>query len=355
MTTLDDWTQDSVWYNTLAVFEKYGIKLPTRKYFKGLIRKVCNKLGVSREQIRIVAAPWAIMYYRGDWTGVSFDAVSSLAEKGTDIIFIEKLDMVKVFGKYADQYGIALVNSHGHLVEYAEDLAEKAEASGAHVAIGVDYDIPGILIASKLRGVLWLGVNEETLLHFGISKQDKQRVVPYNPKRKRITDENFEELVNSNPRFAGKVGIDFLKRNKVELDAVLAEVGSRRLFEYFKDLIEEKHPKRDYTRVIESRPALEHHYPKAIRYFTRYILDHVESITEDEMKDIQSELRDVKGFLDVPEKEKEIDKRYGDIVAGDKHLKDIAEAIKNLASQEGYDLDQYDSQEKHHGGNDKKD
>ena len=76
----------------------------------------------------------------------------------------------------------------------------KAEVSGAHVAIGVDYDIPGVLIASKLKGALWLGVNEETLRHFGISKQDKQRVVPYNPKRKRITDINFEDLVNSEIR-----------------------------------------------------------------------------------------------------------------------------------------------------------
>jgi hypothetical protein len=135
MTILDEWTQDSVWYNALAVFEKYGKKLPTRKYFKGLIRTVCSKLGVTREQIGIVAAPWAVMYYKGDWTLVSFDAVDSLAENGTDIIFIEKLDQVKVHGKHADKYGIALVNSHGHLVDYAEDLARKAKASGAHVGL----------------------------------------------------------------------------------------------------------------------------------------------------------------------------------------------------------------------------
>jgi hypothetical protein len=344
-TEKDEWTQDSVWYNALPIFEKYSIKLPTRKYLKSLIRKVCNKLGVTREEIGIVAAPWAIMYYKGEWKMVSFDAVNSLAENGTDIIFIEKLDMVRVHGKDADKYGIALVNSHGHLVEYAEDLAKKAKASGAHVGIAVDYDIPGVLIASALKGVIWLGVNDEMLQHFGISKQDKQRVVPYDPKRTRITDENFERLVNSDPRFAGKVDINFLKRYKVELDAVLAAVGSRRLFKYYMDKMKEAYLKRNYTRVIESRPALEHHYPKAIRYFNKYIIDYVESITEDEREDIVSELEDVKGFLDVPEKEKEIDKRYEDIIAADKHLKNIAKAIKNLASQEGYDLDQYDSQD----------
>jgi hypothetical protein len=346
MTTIDELTQDSVWYNALAIFEKYGIKLPSRKYFKGLIRKVCRKLGVTREDIGIVAAPWAIMYYKGEWTAVSFDAVDSLAEKGTDIVFIEKLDLVRVHGKYADKFGIALVNSHGHMVEYAEDLAAKAQASGAHVGIAVDYDIPGVLIASALRGVVWLGVNEETLEYFGISKQDTQRVVPYNPKKKRITDENFRDLVKSDYRFHRKVDVEFLRKNKVELDAVLAEVGSERLFEYWKELLEKEYPRRDYTRVIESRPQLEDHYPKAIRNFTKYIYKHAESITEKESEKIEEELKDVEGFIDVPEKEKAIDKRLGDIIEGDQHLKDIAAALVNLAREKGYDLNQFDSAEK---------
>ena len=75
------------------------------------------------------------MYFDGNWTGVSFDAVNALANNGTDIVFIEKLDMVRVLGKYADKYGIALVNSHGHLSDYAQDLAKMAKVSGAHVAI----------------------------------------------------------------------------------------------------------------------------------------------------------------------------------------------------------------------------
>jgi hypothetical protein len=149
MNPIEPWTLDSAWYNTLPVFEKYGVKLPSRKYFKAQIRVVCEKLGFTREQLGIVAAPWATMYYNGIWTGVSFDAVNSLATKGTDIIFIEKLDLVRVFAKYADKFGLALVNSHGHLVEYAKDLTKAAEASGAHVSIATDYDIPGVLIASE--------------------------------------------------------------------------------------------------------------------------------------------------------------------------------------------------------------
>ena len=84
----DEWTQDSAWYNALPIFEKYGIKLPSRKYFKSLIKAACEKLGVTREQLGIVAAPWATMYFDGNWTGVSFDAVNALANNGTDIVFI---------------------------------------------------------------------------------------------------------------------------------------------------------------------------------------------------------------------------------------------------------------------------
>lgn len=141
----------------------------------------CERLGKTREQLGTVAAPWVTMYFRGSWTGVSFDAVNSLAKNRTDIIFIEKLDLVRVFGKYADRYGLALVKSHGHLVDYAKDLADAAEASGAHVAIATDYDIPRVLIASEIKGVIWLGINEKMLQQFGFSKQNKLMVVPYTP------------------------------------------------------------------------------------------------------------------------------------------------------------------------------
>ena len=117
------------------------------------------------------------------------------------------------------------------------------------------------------------------------------------------------------------------------------------------DILKKAYPKRDYTRVISSKPSLEHHYPKSIRNFTKYLSSHAESITEEESEKIEEELKDVPGFIDVPEKEKEIDKRLGDIVEADEHLKDIASAIEDLVSQEGYDLEKLDSQERNHGEN----
>jgi hypothetical protein len=277
----------------------------------------------------------------GVWTGVSFDAVNSLATKGTDIVFVEKLDLVRVFGKYADKFGIALVNSHGHLVEYAKDLTKAAKASGAHVAIATDYDIPGVLIASEAKEVIWLGVNEKMLQYFDLSKQNKNVVVPYNPKKKRIDHDNFRNLVESDIRFRGGIiDIDFLKKNKIELDAVLSAVGSENLWKYFMEELKESYPIRDYNRVISSRPSLLNHYPQSKRNLDQYIYNHVDSLISREREKIEAELRDVEGFLEVKKKKEEIEKRLGDIVEADPHLKKIGLKLEELIAKEGYNINQ---------------
>jgi len=326
---VEEWTNDSVWYNALDIFEKYGVNV-TRKHFKSLIKGVCKALGVIREQLGIVAAPWATMYYKGEWPSVSLDAIETLAENGTDIIFIEKLDIVKVLSKYADKYGIALVNSRGHLAEYAKDLVIAAQKSGAHVAIVTDYDIPGVKIASEVsESVQWLGVNEKMLDYFGLSKTNKHMVVPYRPKKKRVKDETFREIVESDSRFSDTVDIEFLKTNKIELDAILTAVGSERLWEYLTNKLKEHYPTRDYTRVIE-KPDLSKHDPEAIKNIRDTIYNYRDSITADKWTEIESSLQEVEGFIDVEEKGSEIDKELGKIVEDDTLLKELAAKLAEL-------------------------
>jgi hypothetical protein len=61
-------TQSTVWYLCLPIFEKYKMKLPTRKYFTSRIKAVCEKLGATREELGIIAKPRATMYFNGKWT-----------------------------------------------------------------------------------------------------------------------------------------------------------------------------------------------------------------------------------------------------------------------------------------------
>jgi hypothetical protein len=51
--------------------------------------------------------------------------------------------------------------------------------------------------------------------------------------------------------------MDFLKNERVELDAILAKVGSERFFEYIKDTLEELNRTRNYNRAVEVSETVE--------------------------------------------------------------------------------------------------
>ena len=61
-----------------------------REYFKQLLNELCKKIGIKREDLDIIAGARAELYFNGEWSSVSFDAINDLAGVGTDIIFIEK-------------------------------------------------------------------------------------------------------------------------------------------------------------------------------------------------------------------------------------------------------------------------
>jgi hypothetical protein len=186
--------------------------------------------------------------------------------------------------------------------------------------------------------VVWLGVNEKMLQYFGLAKQNRSLVVSYNPKKKGIDPDGFRDLVKSDVRFRGVVDIDFLKKNKIELDAILAAAGSEDLWKYLMEELKESYPTRDYNRVISSRPSLLNHYPKSINNLGRYIHNHVESLISKEREKIKAELDDVEGFLEVKKKKEEIEKRLGDIVEADPHLKNMGLKLEELIRKEGYDI-----------------
>ena len=188
--------------------------------------------------------------------------------------------------------------------------------------------------------MIWLGVNEKMLQYFNLSKQNKNIVVSYNPKKKRIDPDDFRKLVESDARFRGVVDTDFLKKNKIELDAVLAAVGSEDLWKYFMEDLKESYPTRDYNRVISSRPSLLNHYPQSIRNLDQYMDNHVDSLIAREREKIEAELKDVEGFIEVEKKKEEIEKRLGDIVEADPYLKKIGLKLEELMTKEGYDINQ---------------
>lgn len=312
-------TQSTVWYLALSIFDKYKIRPPTRDHFVSRIKVVCEKLGITRESLGIIAKARATMYFNGKWMSVSYDAIGSLAEHGTDIIFIEKVDVVQVLSKYADKYGVALVDTQGALTDYGRDLVEAGRASGANVSIISDYDASGIKIAYDAGDIPRLGVDQEMLDYFGLDENDGTISVPMTAKRDVITP--IAGLVT------GDV-LEFLRYRKIEMDAVLAQVGSERFWEYIIHKQKQYYPKRDYTRVIKPEPTTANYYPEIINELQDVIANYIKLILKDEASKVEKELKEVEGFIeDVEEKRKEIDKRYQAIVDKDETLKQIEEKL----------------------------
>src|SRR5437773_8799065 len=115
-------TLDGVWYRLLSVFEQNEMKRPSREWVKNWIKKVCDDLGITRESLNIFAGARAVMYFQGNWSSVKFDDIENLAQNGTDIVLVEKMGIVEVLTEHADKYGVAIVNTRGHLTEYGKDL-----------------------------------------------------------------------------------------------------------------------------------------------------------------------------------------------------------------------------------------
>ncbi|MFZ0510286.1 MAG: hypothetical protein WAM14_01660 [Candidatus Nitrosopolaris sp.] len=320
---MDRTTQDGIWYQLTPDMEKYNIKV-TRAWIKQLIKKVCTRLDVSRESLGIFAGARATMYFDGNWSSVRFEAIEDLAEKGTDIIFIEKMPIIEVLTTYADKYGVALVNTIGNLTEYGKDLMRAIEASGGHAAILTDYEDYGLLIVASVLSsgvdIPRIGIDEETLRYFGLLREALLISSMGRLKNYSFLDHFDDSVVDKH----------FVRTRRVELDAVLAAVGSERLWEYIMYKLTGLFPIRDYNRAI-AMPANEILYPESVQEFLVFIHSFVEKILKDEHKKIEESLANIEGMIDVKQKSKQIEEQLQGLVSNNEGMKLIVLKIEELS------------------------
>ena len=81
---------------------------------------------------------------------VGLEEIKELVKYGTDMLIIEKEGVVEQLKSFADEYGIALLNTRGFLTEYADILQDKAEKEGCNIAILTDFDASGLVMACKV-------------------------------------------------------------------------------------------------------------------------------------------------------------------------------------------------------------
>jgi hypothetical protein len=343
------WTLNTIWYRFLNVLEDDGKKIPTRGYVKRLVYEWCKARGKTRAQMGIFTGVRAELYFDGRWSSVSFDSINELAEKGTDIIFCEKEGIPDVMTDYADKYGFAMVNTRGHLTEYGKDLIDAANRSGANVVILTDYEAEGVKIASESpTEIPWIGANDEMLAKLNISR-NRVAVTTTSPSKIPYLKElvkngkhptgNYVRSGEFDNRFA-EIDIEFLRTQRVELDAILAQVGDERFFQYIKDTLEGLYPKRDYNRVIRLDDLLllldepDEEWGEQLEHEKAIIKidSKIKSFTEPEKKEIGDGLKDYEGFLEVNEERKNIKQRLGKALTDDPNYKDFVTKLSYLVN-----------------------
>lgn len=360
----------------------------TRKYITARINAECKALfkrhgqaGKKREDLGITAGHRAELYYMGNNQNISLDNVKSLAKFGTDALFIEKEDGIILLDEWASLYGLALINTHGHMTEYGKDLANAFTEEKVSAVSFTDLDAAGVAIAAGAgRGIPRIGVNDEMLEYFGLERKDVDE--EYTPNKNQITRVkklvekyrlglkfNFKGIRTYKDEDTGErikepyanyldykyvhdeldyiLGPDHDGRHarRIEINSVKAKLktklGLEKYKEKFSRYIEKKlleyAPARNYNRVISAKPNLEHYYPDSIRKFDQYVREYVVNITDKESTKICKELTNVNGFLNVEEKQKQIEDRLGKIVSEDEHLKDIASGLGELINKKSLD------------------
>jgi hypothetical protein len=284
---------------------------------------------MKREDIGIIAGARAELYFGGTWTSVSFDEIDELAEKGTDIVFIEKEGVPEVLTEYADKYGIAMVNTRGYLTEYGKDLMTAAKRSGANIVIMTDYDLTGINIASQSpKDMPWIGIDDTTLEYFGLNRES----LTAEATNTKILD-SVKEKIDADARFKN-VDIEFLKEQRIEIDAILAQVGDERFWEYILFKLKQLHPKRNYNRAIpfpekyskEKSDLL----PRATKKLIRYIMDLTEDGTKQTESDIRAEQENVDGFIDIQQQRKKNMERLTKALSEYDYMKTVDDKISEI-------------------------
>ena len=84
------------------------------------------------------------MFFDGQWMNIDMDKIVDMAGLARYQVYIEKRGGVEVLIRFIGDYGVAFVNTQGHFVEYAKDLARAAKISGSHITIVTDSDCAGI-------------------------------------------------------------------------------------------------------------------------------------------------------------------------------------------------------------------
>ena len=325
-----------VFYDVRDILENNGIDVTsTTAIFKQrrrhkiqneYILQICRDLGIKRRHVGIITGDAGYLYFRGERYAVSLDELDTLKSKGTDVVIIEKQGTAEKLRYKSNDVGISLLSTRGFLTENALDLSELAGLNGAKVVTLTDNDISGQCIAANAP-YKRIGIDFETLDYFKIRDKVQSLEEIYIPNHNHL--ENIKNNRLTKFQFLSDEEFNYLQNNRIELHAVLNNVGVDAFFKWILVKLSEISPIRDYTRAINISKPYMFRSDNAWRVNQLYD-NRVATIISPLDKKKRKELSVYKGFIDdINDYEGKIKNNFQNKIDNDKST-DISEFDKDL-------------------------
>jgi hypothetical protein len=234
-----------------------GNEAGTRKMIKNYVLELCELLEVKRKDLGIVVQAHAQMYFRGKLYDIDLDGISGLADTGVIVLIVEKDMIATKLRPLSDEFGIAIISSHGFLTENAEDLSNMISIRSRNIALLADFDMSGVLIGLKIPNIHRIGIDFDTLRFFGHkinAKTLRKFEEGYTPVSGHLNavEEYIAEGI-TDPVYAKLLtpeNLEYLRSKRIEINSVLTAQGEKDLREYVSKRLKETFPILDYTRAI---------------------------------------------------------------------------------------------------------
>jgi hypothetical protein len=321
------WTQSTVFYHLRPILLQYGFSSESidRQYITSEIKNVCEQyLGVKREDLGITAADRAQLYFKEQWYDVGLEEMNNLVQYGTDMLTIEKEGVVKQLAPFADEKGIALLNTRGFLTEYASILSKQASKNGCNIAILTDFDASGLLIANNIPSVYRIGIDFDMLDYFNLNPNQVEE--EYKPKQNHLKPLRDTEAYNIDDSVYEAV--QYVSEKRIEIDSVLAAVNDNATFwKFILSKLEDKFPTRDYNRAIDVPKYV---MPSCLEELNQQVRDKCTLILQKERSKLKHQFSNITGFVDVIQLNESIPIQLRKIIENDSGIMPLLSDIEKL-------------------------
>ena len=265
--------------------------------------------------------------------------IETLSLYGVDMLIIEKEGIVEQLALFADQKGIALLNTRGFLTEYAEILSKKSDKEGCNIAILTDFDVSGLILATKVPGAYRIGIDFETLNDLGLDIKDVEE--EYKPGNHLKPLQEGGELADVYP----EDWVDYVEDRRVEINSVVTELDDNAKFwEWIVQKLRDRFDTRNYNRAVD---VPEYVMPKCLEYLNVEIKEKGTAILKQHREKLQERLSDIgAGFLfdrtdrallkkhenimTISKYEQTLTDQSRHIIESDKTMKPILDKIEDL-------------------------